>query len=73
MSEEKKDTGLLHDDDGNTDDRRVAAWVLVGTAVAMGIGDMFALLTANERIVEGFLYAGALLLGSTIAEKFKRV
>jgi len=72
MSDEKKDTGLGHDDDGNVDDRRIAAWAMIITALGMGIADMFEFFVANERIVEGFLYAGALLFGSTIAEKFKR-
>ena len=67
-----KNTGLGHDDDGNVDDRRIAAWALIITALVMGVADMFDIMTANPQIVEGFLYAGALLFGSTIAEKFKR-
>jgi hypothetical protein len=66
------DTGLLHDDDGNTDDRRVAGALMVITALGMAIADLWPVFVANERIVEGLLYAGALLLGSTVAEKFKR-
>ena len=73
MSDEvKKNTGVGHDDDGNVDDKRIAGWILVITAVGMGIADLFSVMTANERIVEGFLFAGALLFGSTVAEKFKR-
>lgn len=73
MSDEvKKDTGIGHDDDGNVDDKRIAGWILVVTAVIMGIADLFSIMTANDQIVEGFLFAGALLFGSTVAEKFKR-
>ncbi len=42
MSDEvKKDTGIGHDDDGNVDDKRIAGWILVVTAVVMGIADLF--------------------------------
>lgn len=73
MDDEKvKDTGLMHDDDGNVDDKRVAGWILVVFALLMGIADLLPFFTANERIVESFLFAGGLLLGATLTEKFKR-
>jgi hypothetical protein len=73
MSDEvKKNTGFAHDDDGNLDDRRIAGWVLIVAAVAMGIADLFEIMTANVEIVLGFITAGALLFGATVFEKFKR-
>jgi hypothetical protein len=72
MDDGKLDTGLGHDDDGNVDDRRIAGWVLIVAAIVMGIADLFGMFSANEVIVQGFLYSGALLFGSTVAEKFKR-
>ena len=68
MSEKK--TGLGHDDDGNVDDRRIAGWVIIGTALAISVADLFALFTANQAIVNTMFLAGVGLLGSTVAEKF---
>jgi hypothetical protein len=63
-------TGLLHDDDGHVDDRRIGGAALLLTAVGLSIADLFGGLSAQSEIVTGLIYGGALVLGSTVAEKF---
>jgi len=62
--------GLGKDDAGNTDDRRVASYALFFVALAMSLMDLWGAWTAQPEIVKALLYSGALLMGSTVAEKF---
>lgn len=72
MSDSEKKTGIGHDDDGNVDDRRVAAWLIIVTALAISVLDLFNALSANEALVNTMFLAGVGLFGATVAEKFKR-
>jgi hypothetical protein len=61
---------MLHDDDGHLDDRRIGGLALLLSAVGLAIADLFGGLEAQPEIVTALIYGGALLLGSTVAEKF---
>lgn len=69
MSDIKK-TGLGHDDDGNVDDRRVAGWITLGIGLVVGVLDLFSMFEAQAAIFNTLIYAGAVLLGATVFEKF---
>lgn len=65
-------TGIGRDDDGNIDDRRIAAWLIILTALAISVADLFGGLSANEALVSTMFLAGVGLFGATVAEKFKK-
>lgn len=71
MSEEKN-TGMFHDDDGNIDDRRVAAWVLMVAIIGVGVLGIFRETDFVVQIFQGGIWASVALFGSTVAEKFKK-
>lgn len=64
--------GIGRDDDGNIDDRRVAAWLIILTALTISVADLFGGLSANEALVNTMFLAGVGLFGATVAEKFKK-
>lgn len=74
MSEEQvRRTGIGHDDDGNVDDKRVAAWVMLAVATGMGVYAItLSEAGAATELVQAFLLAGVGLMAPTVAEKFKR-
>lgn len=61
---------LLHDDQGNIDDRRVAGWVtLITGLVIAGIG-VWREASFTAEVLWPILLAATTLFGVTIAEKF---
>jgi hypothetical protein len=64
-------TGLGHDDDGNIDDRRVAAWVLMVAILGLGAFGIHNEVEFTTQIFSGGIWAAVALFGSTVAEKFK--
>lgn len=71
MSE--KNTGIGHDDDGNVDDRRVAAWVLMIAILGLGWFGIWREVEFATQIFSGGIWAAVALFGSTVAEKFRGV
>lgn len=72
MSEEKRNTGIGHDDDGNLDDRRIAAWVLMIAILGLAWFGIQSDTSFTVEIFQGGVWASVALFGSTVAEKFKR-
>lgn len=68
--EKKKNTGIAHDDDGNIDDRRVAAWIF--SLVIMGLAGVGAFDSSQEAVelVRILIWPTMLLFGVTVSEKF---
>ena len=67
-----KNTGIGHDDDGNIDDKRIAGWITLGTGLAIGVLDLFSAFEAQPAIFNTLVYAGAIMLGVTVFEKFTK-
>lgn len=70
-SEDKKNTGFLHDDDGNVDDKRIAAWL---TFLGLIFLSYQAVINNNQealRLVELIIWPWMVLMGVTATEKFK--
>lgn len=67
---DKKDPGLLHDDEGNTDDRRVAGWVVIVGSMVLAAFGIWRDSTITTQIFTPGIWAGVALLGATVAEKF---
>ena len=68
---EKKNTGIGHDDDGNVDDRRVAAWVLMVAILGLGFFAVHREVDFAVQIFSAGIWASVALFGSTVAEKFR--
>jgi hypothetical protein len=64
-------TGIMHDDDGNVDDRRVAAWVLMVAALGLGWFGIHGEVDFTTQIFSAGIWAAVALFGSTVAEKFR--
>jgi len=72
MSDEAKQTGLGHDDDGNIDDKRIAAWVMLVAVLAFaGYGVFWGSQTATG-LVGQLVWPTLALFGVSVAEKFRR-
>jgi hypothetical protein len=71
MSDKPK-TRLGQDDDGNTDDRRVAAWIVMVAGLAIAGAAVWKDSQVGAQIVPSLLLAATGLFGSTVAEKFAR-
>ena len=63
-------TGIGHDDDGHIDDKRVAGWVCLITAVVLSGAHIFR--PVGAEIIGSFLLAAVGLFAPTVAEKFGR-
>ena len=72
MAEEKKDCGLFHDDDGNTDDRRIAAWVLMAALIGIVSYGVWHDIAISVEVFKIGIWPTVVLFGATVAEKFKR-
>lgn len=66
-----KKTGLMHDDDGHVDDKRVASWVCLAAAIGLSTLAIFQG-EAPVEIIQAFLLASVGLMAPSVAEKFKR-
>lgn len=66
------DVGLFHDDEGNTDDRRIAGWVVLVTSLIIAIIGVITGSPSAEGIFNTSIWAGVALLSTTVAEKFAK-
>lgn len=74
MSEDntsKKNTGLFHDDDGNVDDKRIAAWLTFAGLVFLSYHAAVNNSTEALKLVEILIWPWMVLMGTTAVEKFK--
>lgn len=74
MSDETKptkNTGFLHDDDGNVDDKRIAAWLTFGGLVFLVYHAVANQSAEALRLVELIIWPWMVLMGVTATEKFK--
>jgi hypothetical protein len=69
---EGKDPGLFHDDEGNTDDRRIAGWIVIIVSLVIGIIGVVTGNNVAEGIFNTAIWAGVALLSTTVAEKFSK-
>jgi hypothetical protein len=69
--EETMNTGLFHDDDGNIDDRRIAAWLMLLVVLALAALGVFRGEEIAVQLVEAMIWPTLVLFGATVAEKFK--
>jgi|OM-RGC.v1.034553111 hypothetical protein len=67
-----KNTGLMHDDDGHVDDKRVVGWILVAFAVGMGLFGVWRDSANAVAMAQTFLWPGITALGITVVEKMRR-
>lgn len=67
---EKKNTGLFHDDDGNWDDKRVAAWVFTALIFWLAYQGTIAENNVAAQMFDTALWATILLFGIEVTEKF---
>lgn len=72
MSEQKKNTGLFHDDHGNVDDRRIVSWS--GWALIVYLVVRAARVTPEQaepviELVRILIWPTLVLMGVTVTEK----
>ena len=67
-----KNTGLMHDNDGNVDDQRVAGFAFLVTAIGVVIADIIPGLETNSELVWPLIVGAVGCLAPTVAEKIKR-
>ena len=72
MAEEKKNTGMCHDDDGNVDDRRIAGWIVTLVCMYVAIAGLHMENPKSVEILQILIWPAVALMGATIAEKFKK-
>lgn len=63
--------GLFHDDDGNVDDKRIAAWLTFVALCFLGYQSVINQSTEALRLVEIIIWPWMVLMGVTATEKFK--
>jgi len=71
MSDEIK-TGLGHDDDGNIDDKRIAAWVMLVSVLAFAGYGVFGESQTATGLVGQLVWPTLALFGVSVAEKFRK-
>ena len=70
-SVERKRQNLGHDDDGNIDDKRVSAWILFALIIFLGYQAVTNDSATALSLVELTIWPWMVLMGATVAEKFK--
>lgn len=67
----KNNTGLFHDDDGNVDDKRIAAWLTFGGILWLVYQAVIQNSPEALQLVELVIWPWMVLMGVTATEKFK--
>jgi len=70
-NENKKNTGIFHDDDGNFDDKRIAAWLTFVGLVFLSYQAVVNKSSEALQLVQLIIWPWMVLMGVTATEKFK--
>lgn len=67
----RRNTGLFHDDDGNLDDKRVAAWLTFLGLVYLGYQGVANNNAQAVQMMDLLVWPWMVLMGSAVVDKFK--
>lgn len=72
QTNEKKNTGLGHDTDGNVDDQRIAGFAFLIASIGVVVVSVIPNLSVQEDLVWPLVVGAVGCLAPTVAEKIKR-